>query len=831
MRLTPFPSISRRVAALASTVAVSLFSATSALGAPQVSPSARAPAAPIGKRLTFEDLLRWKLASSPRISPDGKKIAFLLAENDLEKSRALAHLWWVDTETKATRRLTHLDEAVTAPQWSPDGRWLGFLSARTVDGVAKAQVWLLPVDGGEAFPLTRTTEGVTQWRWAADGKAVYFVTRAIEPAALATLREQKKKQKIDTVVVDGEKFRHEIWRASVEGQNAERIFSGDFGLDDIWPSPDGKWLLYRANRTGDPDHDSRMNLWLLDTGTRQAKPLVERDGLERSVVWCADSASIAFLAPRDAKLRYSQEEIFTMPVAWPGTRPEAQRVLKDFRGTMEALHWPRGGAIFFAAEVGAGNRLFSMDAASGVAQATSSEAHFLSAPDWTPNGSAGAALIESATSLPEVALLRAGNAEPQKLTDLNPHLKEFSLGAQEVVRWKSKDGREIEGVLIRPVGYDATKKYPLLLDIHGGPYGRRANTLTTGNLPQAWAARGWLVLQPNFRGSSGYGHEFGLANRGDIGGRDYEDVVAGVDFAIAQGWADPERLAVMGESYGGYMTNWIIGHSQRFRAAVSAFGLFSLLTDFSNSSYPSWESDYLGKFYWEDMQLYLDRSPQKFAQQIQTPVLILHGDDDDNTFISNSKEMYQAMKLLNRKVKFVRFPREGHGFVEPQHVLARFRESAAWLETHTPGFAGDARAHVEGVRSGAWELRVAETRVAEDYAGVKPKGKFVEVTLLLRAVEPVEGRYGVIVFDNAGGDVSLTSAGRAFYPEGVVTETLGQKLLAKSSSQVLAAITDKNGGAATLAFTVAFDLPIAAREMELKVKDFPAIRIELPIGK
>ena len=793
-------------------------------------PQSGTPQSAIPQRsLTFEDILRWKIASAPRISPDGKKIAFLLSENNLEKSKALMHLWWVDTETKQTRRLTHLDEVVADHQWSPDGRWLGFISGRTVDGNAKSQVWLLPVDGGEAFPITRGPEDVEHWRWSPDSKSIYFVAAEPQSETHAAWKKKQQEQKIDTVTVDADRARNQIFRVSTATQVAEIIFAGDLGLSEIWPSPDGKWLLYSANRTGDPDHESAHNLWLLDLATRAVKPLVERGGQERSVVWSSDSSRIAFLAPRDEKLRYSQEEIFTMPIASLGVRPEPARLSKEFVGSAESLHWPAGNTLWFAAAVGAGNRVFALNAADGSVRATSNPAVFLTDVTWTPDGSAAAGLVESPTSLPEIAYWRNGTAqiEPQTLTTLNPQLKEFALGAQEVVRWKSRDGKEIEGVLIRPVGYDPTKKYPLLLDIHGGPYGRRSNTLNTGNLPQAWAARGWLVLQPNFRGSSGYGHEFGLGNRGDIGGRDYEDIISGVDFAIAQGWADPQRLAVMGESYGGYMTNWIIGHTQRFRAAVSAFGLFSLFTDFSNSSYPSWETDYLAKFYWEDFELYMNRSPQKFVQQMQTPVLILHGDADDNTFISNSKEMYQALKLLGRTVKFVRFPREGHGFTEPQHVLARFRETASWLETHTPGFATDARAAVEGVTGGGWELRVVETRIAENYAGVKPKGKFVEVTLLLRNAARTDGRYSVLVFDNAGGDVSLNAAGRTFYPEGIVSETLGQKLLAKSSSQVLAAQPESPGTGATLAFMVAFDLPADVREVTLRIKDFPPIKLTL----
>jgi acetyl esterase/lipase len=428
--------------------------------------------------------------------------------------------------------------------------------------------------------------------------------------------------------------------------------------------------------------------------------------------------------------------------------------------------------------------------------------------------------------------------EPQKLTDLNPQLAQFALGAQEVVRWKSKDGLEIEGVVTKPAGWEATKKYPLLLDVHGGPHNVRSNTMTTGHYAQLFAARGWLVLQPNFRGSSAYGHEFGIANRADFGGKDADDILAGVDFVIAQGWADPERLALMGESYGGYMTNWLIARTKRFRAAASLFGIFNFITDYSNSEISSWEKDYLGKFYWEDLALYLDRSPAKHAADIHTPVLILHGDADTNTFISNSQEMYRALRSLGRTVRFVRFPREGHGFVEPNHVRAQYEEILAWLEAHALGLgAARARAALEPVRSGAWELRVGEVRAPETYGGLAPKGRFVEVEVLVRAIEPTTQRFGMLLLNNAGGDVWLEAAsgeagalGANHYPEGVVTETLGQRLLAKAQGQVVAIQPDRDGAHSSLAVTIAFDVPAAARQLVLRVKDFPPVRTEIPFA-
>ncbi len=765
----------------------------------------------------------------------------------------VTQLWWVDTATKETRRLTHTDGQLSTPRWSPDGQWISFLAARGSEPDAElAQVWLLSASGGEAFPLTEAPEGVLHYAWAPDSNSIYYVAPASPPDAVRALRERRQEQKADHVVVDEERPRREFWRVVIEGQDTERIYAGDPGVDEFAVSPDGRSIVFRTNGTGDPDDDARYNLSLLDIAAKRARPLATRDGQERSAVWSPDGTRIAFLAPRDPAISYSQDEIFLLAVPAAGaarsnasagaSKPaEPQRLTRDFAGAIENLYWPKGNAIFFAAAARAGNRLYALDASSGAVTPASAEKSYVTDAHWNADGSTCIVLTEGPQALPEVAVLRiaSSTAQPQPLTDLNPQLKEFALGAQEVIRWNAKDGLEIEAILTKPVGWQPTKKYPLLLDVHGGPHNRRANTMTTGHFAQLFAAHGWLVLQPNFRGSSAYGHEFGIANRGDLGGKDADDILAGVDFVIAQGLADPERLAVMGESYGGYMTNWLIARTRRFRAAASLFGIFNFITDYSNSEISSWERDYLGKYYWEDLDLYLDRSPAKFAAQIETPVLILHGDADPNTFISNSLEMYRALRALGRTVRFLRFPREGHGFTEPHHVRAQYEEILAWLGEHALGLdATRPRTMIEPVRSGAWELRVAGVRTPENYGGIAPKGAFVEVELLIRAVQPTRERFSLLLFNNSGSEVwlqPLSSTGAAeaagsIYPEGIVAETLGQRLLVKSQAQVAAIQPDTDGAHAALAVTVVFSVPAAARHFLLRVKDFPAIRIDLPVA-
>lgn len=789
------------------------------------------------RRLSIEDALRWRQPSSPAISPDGKRVAYIVGESDFERSQVITHLWWGDPETRQTRRLTSADDGASSPRWSPDGHWLAFLSPRGSDpdpARRRAQVWALPTDGGEAVQVTRASEGVLHYRWAPDGKNVYYVTLEARPKPAETLRAEQQKRKIDAVLVDEEKLRREIWRVSLDGNKAERVFAGDPGVDSIEPSPDGKWIVYRTNYTGLPDDDRKFDLWLLEAGTGRARQLTKRAGEEASPVWSPDSTRVAFLAPREPKITYSQPEVFIVPVAG-AEPPEPQRLTKTFVGNIERLHWPaKGNGIYFAAAVRTEHRLYAINPLDGAIKSAGPERGYIEEPDWTPDGSTCAAIQEGPASLPDVVVLRsaAAGTESQKLTDLNPQLKDFALGAQEVIRWKSKDGMEIEGILVKPPDWQPALKYPLLVDIHGGPNSNRSNTLRSGNFPQVWAARGWLVLQPNFRGSSAYGHEFGVANRGDIGGKDFEDILAGVDFVIAQGWADEKRMAVFGGSYGGYMTNLLIARTQRFQAAVSFYGIFNLITDYSNSVFSSWEPDYLTKFYWEDMDAYIDRSPMKHVKQVTTPVLIIHGDDDDNTFISNSKEMYRALKDLGRTVRFVRLPREGHGFREPNHIVQQYRLMMEWLDTHALG-RGEARVREihEPVEKNGWELRVAGVRTAENYGGIKPKGRFVEVELLVRATAPTLERLALLVFDTAGSEVSLVADGRPVYPAGLVAESLGQRLLVKSSGQVVAIEPDKDGNHTALAVAVAFDAPADAREFTLRVKEFAPIRIELPVEK
>ncbi len=356
--------------------------------------------------------------------------------------------------------------------------------------------------------------------------------------------------------------------------------------------------------------------------------------------------------------------------------------------------------------------------------------------------------------------------------------------------------------------------------------------LSPFTLAQVYAAEGYAVLSPNYRGSEGYGNAFCTANRGDLGGGDAQDILAGIDRAVAEGLADPERLAVVGSSYGGYLVNWLLGHSNRFRAAVSKFGIFSLVTDFSNSQAPRWETEYLGGYPWDKPELYAERSPATYLQNIQTPVLILHGEGDPNTFIANSQEMYQSLRLLGKTVEYVHYPREGHGIGEPQHRLDEIRRSLAWFDRY---LRGDGQRTVyrtgEKIVHDGWELTVSSAALAT-YAGRADEGKsrrHVEIALVLR--DTTETRRTLALGPGDFALTRMTPPGRPARPVGLPVDALGQKSLAEGTGWSFTFQPGKDERALSAPLALTFRLTDTGGVYHFAVKDFLPVTLDVPAAE
>ncbi len=773
-----------------------------------------------------------------RVAPDGRRVAFSVGETDWDGNHVAQHLYVVMTEGDAPARQVTRGRADTSePRWSPDGKWLAFLASREddtgaddadydADDAPKAQVWLLPMDGGggEAEKLTDAPEGVTDYDWLPDSQAVVYLAPEPRPAPWQAAREDRLDRKDDAAVEREEKFRQQVWRIGVEDKKAKRIHAGDFGIGEIAASPDGNWVAYTTNYTGEENDYHLADVWALELKTGEARQLTDGPGGKFHPVWTPDSRAVLFTRPWDPALSFSQENLYAVSL----TDEAITCLTEDFPHDLVGWHgvwFDAAGALYVTAAVGTTTGIYRRSPDDGAfAPVVQGDEHihdFHVAPDGSLAYVAG-----STTDVPELLWLTPQARDAEPLTDLNEDWQaKYRLAPTELVTYDSSDGTAIEALLTLPPGYDDAQPLPLILNLHGGPHGRTVQALSPFTAAQVWASEGYAVLSPNYRGSEGYGDAFGTASRGDLGGGDYRDILAGVDWAVAEGVADPDRLAVIGSSYGAFLVNWAVTRGTRFRAAVSAFGIFSLTTDFSNSQAPRWDTEYLGGFPWDVPDTYARLSPASQASQIQTPVLLLHGEGDGNTFIANSQEMYQALRLLGRTVEFVRYPREGHGFFEPQHRLDEMRRVLAWFDKYVRE-GGERRSYRVGDRftHDGWELTVPVASLPA-YRGRDEKERFLEITLALRDVS--ERRLPLTLGPD---DVTLARAGggRPARPAGLPVEALGGKALAEGRGWKFTFAPGKDERGLAIAVRLAFRVPKSGGPHELRVKGFPPVALDVP---
>lgn len=781
------------------------------------------------KRLTMRDMLSFRLVSQPALSRDGRRVAFIVAEADFQESRYRTDIWVVETEGGKPRPFTRSKEDESMPRWSPDGRWLAFLSNRPgrmpearqeeEREQRKNQVWIMPSDGGEAIQLTQAEEGVIAYEWSPDSRTIIYLTRETLPKPERERRERERQRKFDAVVEEKERYRREFWRIDIETRKATRLFEGDYGIAEFEVAPDGQRLAYATNYTGRVDDGKKFDLWIFSIEERRARQLTRRPGGERSPRWSPDGRQIAFLAPQIADIPYSQSEVFLIPAEGG----EWHEVTKAFDRGVEGFRWhPEGRDLYGLALLGTETHLMRIPVAGGSPEPITTAARVVSAFDLSADGRTLVVLSEDARSLPDLWLLRPGSDGLTRLTEMNPELHEFEIAEQEVIRWRSVDGLEIEGILTKPIGYEPGRRYPLLVAVHGGPHSRVVNAFRQSYNLQIWAANGYAVFAPNFRGSSGYDGKFDIANRRDLGGKDFQDIMTGVDHLIRIGIADPDRLGIFGGSYGGYMTNWAITQTDRFKAAISMYGIFNLITDFSNSYLPSWEPDYLGAYYWDDLDIYIRRSPFAYVKNIKTPVLILHGEADPNTFISNSKEMYTALTHLGKTVEFVRYPREGHGFRELNHRLDEVRRCLEWFDRYVKGEAKTEYGLEEWVPAGDWEFEVMSVNPNVTYPGQATEGTLVEVALLFKS----KSRESRALELNLERDVIvLDDAGQTLAPRGIPVEVAGALALVIGGGRFVAA-TVASETTTYVPLRLAFEVPKGRQAIRLRVRDFPIVNLQ-----
>ena len=625
--------------------------------------------------MTFEDILALKNVSDAQVSPDGRWVAYVVTTTDMKENANDADVWLVSAAGGDAFRLTTSKKNDNQPRWSPDGKRIAFISARE----EKTQIFLISPFGGEAEKLTDSKSGVTSFQWSPDGlRIAYVATQELTPE-----EEKRQKEKDDAQVIDKDFKLARIWVIDLQTKKANEIVKGDLNAGDPQWSPDGNLLAFTATPTPKPDDGTLSDIWLVERGS--LRKLTNNDGPDTSPRWSRDGRQIAYLS-RDLK----SAEVGQLRLTVVGVEGGAPRAIApSFEYQPGAPKWSADGrTIFFNAPVRATSQLFSVPASGGDPKQLSNVTGVMGQASFSRDNTVVAFTKSDSMHPDDVYIAKTLSfSEPVRLTDHNPKIRELALGLSEIIRWKSKDGMEIEGVLIYPVGYQTGKRYPTVALIHGGPAGvwTQGFPSSYGNFGHVWAGKGWVVFYPNVRGSSSYGGKFLASNVRDWGGGDYQDIQTGLDHLIAKGVADPDKLAQSGWSYGGYMTAWTLTQTTRFKAVMVGAGLTNMYSMYSTNDLQRTLEAYFGGQPWDDTESYWKRSAMAFIKQARTPTLILHGANDRRVPPSQAQELYMGLRKNGIPVELVLFPREPHGLQEPRHRLDKMRREYAWFSKYVLG--------------------------------------------------------------------------------------------------------------------------------------------------
>jgi len=626
-----------------------------------------------GKKLFGSaDALRVARVSSPRISPDGTRVAYLVAENSTEKDKdtwkSVTHLWVVPVvgPSTAARQFTRGEKSVSNLAWSPDGKLLAFTMDAGDEKDAKPQVWFIYADGGEPWQVTRHKSGVRGFEYSPDGKTL-LLTATVAPSEE---EEKRGKQKDDAAAVDHDFKMAQLWTWNIATSEEKQISKGDFTVSEARWSPDGARVTFTTNPTPLLDQTSMQTAWVMDVASGTPKKVADSGAAEwtHGARWSPDGKSIAFLGT-SGMLIYKQN-LFVVGA----DGGSAKKLSGSFEFNSGEPNWSKDGkTIYFNTDDHESMRVFAAEVSSGTVRAMTKEGSVVNIAGIGDDGKTAVGTWSDPTHPEDVYRSDLSFGTLEKITNQNAWLGDYALAATEVVKWKSsKDGLEIDGIVTKPVDWDGMKKVPFLLNPHGGPTG--ASLLNFNPTEQIMAANGYMVLEPNFRGSSGRGEKFATANQNDWGGGDYKDDMSGLQAIVDKGWADPERLGAFGWSYGGYMTMWIDTQTDKFKAISPGAGLPNLISMYAQTDIHKYLTEFEGmKTPSENYQEYWDHSPMKFINNVKTPTMILHGQADTRVPIPQSEEFYRALTDRHVPVEYVTYPRENHGFVEPRHIQDRWQ--------------------------------------------------------------------------------------------------------------------------------------------------------------
>jgi dipeptidyl aminopeptidase/acylaminoacyl peptidase len=649
--------------------------------------------------LTTNDVWAWRTVSDAQISPDGAAVVYVLGSTDRMKDAMYSSLWIAPVDGKSARPLTTGPFKDTSPRWSPDGTRIAYLSNRS----GKNQIRVRWMDSGQETEITSLESSPAGIAWSPDGRSIAFIARAPGKPDWSVKMPEKPAGAVwaaPPIVVtrlqwrnDGSGItppgRQQLFVVPVEGGAPRQISTGDFDhrADPAW-MPDGRTIVVSGLRQPDAEYSLEGDeIYAFDAASGAVRQLTKRSGPDENPVPSPDGSRIAFIG-NDYQLRsYFVRKLYVMNA--DGSRVRCLTGAHD-RDVVKPQWSSDSRTVYFLSDDRGSTQLYAARLDGTVRQVTSGAARF---------GGYGAAPAFSLSENHRVALVRSTPAEPadvvtftidrpaesRRLTSANDSLMTArSIGAVEQITYDSFDGKSIQGWIVKPPGFDPAKKYPLLLDIHGGPHAMYG--VEFDQQRQIFAGRGFVVLYTNPRGSTGYGEEFGNIIHTRYPGDDYTDLMLGVDAVLARGYIDPKRLAVTGGSGGGLLTAWIIGHTDRFAAAVSQYPVTNWITEVGTADHGyHFASVWMKAMPWENPDQYIKHSPIFFADKFKTPTMVLTGESDFRTPMAQSEELYFALKARKVDAVLVRIPDEPHGIrgEHPSHRIAKMEHILGWVEKYT----------------------------------------------------------------------------------------------------------------------------------------------------
>lgn len=632
------------------------------------------------KRLAhIDDIMAIKNVPEAKISPDGKHVAYVISEVDLELNMYNSDIWVVAADRSRTFKLTNGPGRDDRPQWSPDGKTIAFFSDRN----GNSQVWLIHPFGGEARMQTTAESGVYSFHWSPDSKKIAF----LQPDPDTEKEKREKKDSGDVMHVDRNMRMVHIHITDVHSGQSRRITKGNYSVDSFSWSPDSKAIAFSARPSPKVPDMFHADIYTVSIQDGQVHEIVDRAGADASPQWSPDGKTIAFVS-QDGRTEWIVNWYICVVPAQGGDPKNISRQFDEF---ITSCTWaPDSQSLYFRGNKGVTTQLYSVDLDKEKIQQISSGERVYRSFSFSLTGMEMAFLVSESETPSEVYFSPVKAFEPRRLTRTNPQIENIQLGKTDVIQWKSFDGLVIEGLLIKPVGFKTGKRYPLLTYVHGGPsakFGKSFSPQIGGSSPvqgesyplHVFSGEGFAILLPNPRGSYGYGEHFRMANVGDWGGGDYQDIMTGIDHVIEKGIADPNRLGIMGRSYGGYMTSWIITQTNRFRAASLGAGMSNLFSFYGQTDIPGYMEYYFNGSPWTATKEYEQRSPITYAMRVETPTLIEHGERDSRVPLSQAREFYRALKKKGVPVEFIIYPREGHSIRAPKFQRDMMTRNLNWF--------------------------------------------------------------------------------------------------------------------------------------------------------